>query len=217
MNPLRASRWIRHRTVRLTALGAIAAVALAVAGAGWSTTTGGAKAAAGPKRGGVLKVGRVADAISLDPVFVTDNMSIWAKLLVFQLLVRTSPGGKSVVPDLADRWSHSQDGKTWTFHIRKGAAFSDGAPVTSADVKFTFERVIKSKGSWAASLFPKMTITTPSKSTVVFKLREAWAPFLADVSVHAAAIVEKKYFEKVGVKTFGGKPMGSAPSTLRSG
>jgi peptide/nickel transport system substrate-binding protein len=211
MNPLRAFRSIPNRTIRLAALAAIAAVALAVAGSGWSTTSGGAKAAAGPKRGGVLKVGRVADAISLDPVFVTDNMSIWAKLLVFQLLVRTSPDGKNVVPDLADRWSQSQDGKTWTFHIRKGAGFSDGAPVTSADVKFTFERVINSKGSWAASLFPKMTIAAPNRSTVVFKLKEAWAPFLADLSVHAAAIVEKKYFARVGAKTFGGKPMGSGP------
>jgi peptide/nickel transport system substrate-binding protein len=200
MQRIRAVR-SRSRMLAAVALAGLTATALlAVVGS-----------AAGPKRGGVLKVGRVADVISWDPVFVTDNMSIWAKLLVFQMLVRTNQDGKSVVPDLADRWTHSADGKTWTFHIRKGAAFSDGNPVTSADVKFTFGRVINSKGSWAASLFPKMKILTPKSDTVVFKLNEAWAPFLADVSVHGAAIVEKKYFQKVGVKVFGDKPMGSGP------
>src|SRR5712691_3402201 len=212
MKRVRAARSTRKRTLGVTALaGLTAAAALAVAGAGWSTPSGPADSAAGPKRGGVLKVGRVADAISFDPVFLTDNMSIWAKLLVFQLLVRTSKDGKGVVPDLADRWSHSTDGQTWTFHIRKGAGFSDGQPVTSADVKFSFQRVITSKGSWAAALFPKMTISTPKVDTVVFKLKEKWAPFLADVSVHGAAIIEKKYFQKVGAKTFSDKPIGSGP------
>ena len=92
----------KGRVLAVVALaGLVATATLAVAGS-----------AAGPKRGGVLKVGRVADVITWDPVFVTDNMSIWAKLLVFQLLVRTSQNGKSVVPDLADHWSQSKDGKT---------------------------------------------------------------------------------------------------------
>jgi peptide/nickel transport system substrate-binding protein len=185
--------------------------AIALAGLAAASTLAVAGSAAGPKRGGVLRVGRVADVISWDPVFVTDNMSIWAKLLVFQMLVRTNQTGTGVVPDLADHWSHSKDGKTWTFHIRNGASFSDGNPVTSADVKFTFDRVLFSKGSWAASLFPKMSILTPKADTVVFKLKQPWAPFLADVSVHGAAIIEKKYFQKVGVKVFGDKPMGSGP------
>jgi peptide/nickel transport system substrate-binding protein len=180
-------------------------LALAVATASWSA------AGPTPKKGGVLRVGRVADVVTFDPVFQTDNMSIWAKLLVFQLLVRPNAKGTGVVPDLADHWTTSKDGKTWTFHIRSGAKFSDGSPVTSGDVKFTFDRVINSKGSWGASLFPKMTVSAPSAQTVVFKTKQAWAPFLDDISVHAAAIVPKKYFTKVGASTFGDKPIGSGP------
>lgn len=190
----------------------VLAVALAVA----LPATAVATSAASPKRGGVLKVGRVADVVTFDPVFQTDNMSIWAKLLVFQMLVRPNQKGTGVVADLADHWKSSKDGKTWTFHIRNNAAFSDGTPVTSADVKFTFDRVLYSKGSWAASLFPKMTIQTPKAHTVVFKLSQAWAPFLDDVSVHAAAIVPEKYFKKVGTKTFGNKPIGSGPFEVAS-
>jgi peptide/nickel transport system substrate-binding protein len=71
-----------------------------------------------PQKGGTLKLGRVADAVSFDPVFPTDNMSIWAKLLIFQMLLRSDETGTKLVPDLAESWEASEDRLTYTFHLR---------------------------------------------------------------------------------------------------
>src|SRR5262249_51329950 len=100
-----------------------------------------------PQKGGTLKMGRVADAVSFDPVFPTDNMSIWAKLLIFQMLIRSSPDGTGLGPDLAESWEASDDKMTYTFHLRKNAAFSDGTPVKASDVKFSINRCATADGT----------------------------------------------------------------------
>jgi len=173
-----------------------------------------ARAAETPKRGGTLVMARNSDIVSFEPVVPSDNMSIWAKLLVFQMLARTTPSGNSVEPDLAEKWDVSSDKRTYTFHLRPNAAFSDGSPVTSEDVAFSFDRCINDKDSPWGSLYPKLTTEIPDPKTIVFKLQSDYAPFLAAVSLHGACIVPKVYFNKVGVKTFGEKPMGSDPFQL---
>jgi peptide/nickel transport system substrate-binding protein len=167
-----------------------------------------------PKRGGTLTMARTGDVVSFEPVVPSDNMSIWAKLLIFQLLIRTNSTGDGVVPDLAKSWDISDDKRTYTFHLRD-ATFSDGTPVTSEDVEFSFQRAIYEKDSWCGSLFPKLTMETPDAKTIVFKLQQDWAPFLAAISVHAACIQPKAYFTKLGMKAFGEKPIGSGPFMLQ--
>ncbi len=167
-----------------------------------------------PQKGGTLKMGRVADAVSFDPVFPTDNMSIWAKLLIFQMLVRSDPTGTKLEPDLAESWEASDDKLTFTFHLRKNAGFSDGTPVKASDVKFSINRMATADGSPWASMFPKMTIDTPDDYTVVFKLAQPWGPFLEDISVHGTCVLPEAYFTKVGDKVFGDKPIGSGPFQL---
>jgi peptide/nickel transport system substrate-binding protein len=167
-----------------------------------------------PQKGGTLKMGRVADAVSFDPVFPTDNMSIWAKLLIFQMLIRSNPDGTGLGPDLAESWEASPDKMTYTFHLRKNAAFSDGSPVKASDVKFSINRCATADGTPWGSMFPKMTIETPDDSTVVFKLGQPWGPFLEVISVHGNCILPEAYFNKVGVKEFGDKPIGSGPFQL---
>ena len=73
---------------------------VASTGASASAAAPSASSAAGtPQKGGTLKMGRVADAVSFDPVFPTDNMSIWAKLLIFQMLIRSDATGTKLEPD----------------------------------------------------------------------------------------------------------------------
>jgi len=167
-----------------------------------------------PQKGGTLKLGRVADAVSFDPVFPTDNMSIWAKLLIFQMLLRSDETGTKLVPDLAESWEASDDRLAYTFHLRKAAAFSDGSPVKASDVKFSINRMATAEGSPWASMFPKMQIETPDDNTVVFKLAQPWGPFLEDISVHGTCVLPEVYFKQVGDKAFGDKPMGSGPFQL---
>jgi peptide/nickel transport system substrate-binding protein len=53
---------------------------------------------------------------------------------------------KVVTPELAESWEISDDKKTYIFHLRKGATFHDGTPVTAADVKWSFDRAIAAGG-----------------------------------------------------------------------
>jgi peptide/nickel transport system substrate-binding protein len=204
----RSTAFSRRRLLQSTGLG-LAATTLA--GLGFPSF---ARADDTPKRGGVLTMARTADVVSFEPVVPSDNMSIWAKLLIFQLLIRTNPSGDGVVPDLATSWDISTDKRTYTFHLNPKATFSDGTPVTSEDVEFSFGRTIYDKDSPWGSLFPKLTMETPDPHTIVFKLQQDWAPFLAAVSLHGAAITPKAYLTKVGVATFGNKPIGSGPFML---
>src|ERR1700688_1560258 len=75
---------------------------LAFSGLGLAFLSRSAKADDAPQKGGKLELGRVADVVSFDPVFPTDNMSIWAKLLVFQMLIRSDQTGTKLEPDLAE-------------------------------------------------------------------------------------------------------------------
>ncbi|MCB8878135.1 ABC transporter substrate-binding protein [Acidisoma silvae] len=198
----------RRRLLQSSALG-LAATTLASVGLSPI-----ARADDTPKRGGILTMARIADVVSFEPVVPSDNMSIWAKLLIFQLLVRTNPSGDGVVPDLATSWDISDDKRTYTFHLNPKATFSDGTPVTSEDVAFSFGRTVYDKDSPWGSLFPKLTMETPDVHTIIFKLQQDWAPFLAAASLHGAAIVPKAYFNKVGVNVFADKPIGSGPFLL---
>jgi peptide/nickel transport system substrate-binding protein len=170
-----------------------------------------AQAAETPKRGGKLVMARNGDVVSFEPVVPSDNMSIWAKLLIFQMLVRTNPAGDGVVPDLADKWEISSDKRTYTFHIRDNSKFSDGSPVTAEDVMFSIDRSMNDKDSPWNTLYPKLTMEAPEPQTVVFKLEQDYAPFMAVASLHGGCVVPKAYFNKLGVKAFGEKPMGSGP------
>ena len=194
---------------RTVMLGSAAAAMAGLSGVGPFTVP--ARAADAPKRGGTLIMARNSDIVSFEPVVPSDNMSIWAKLLIFQMLARTTPSGDSVEPDLAEGWEISGDKRTYSFHLRPNAGFSDGSPVTSEDVAFSFNRAIHDKDTPWGSMYPKLTIETPDPKTVVFKLQEDYTPFLAAVSLHGACIIPKAYFNKVGVKEFGEKPIGSGP------
>ncbi len=188
-----------------------AAVTASLAGAGLLGTEQFARAADAPKRGGTLTVARTGDVVSFEPVVPSDNFSIWAKLLVFQMLARPNATGDGVDPDLAERWDVSDDKRVYTFHLRPNASFSDGTPVTAEDVAFSFDRVMHDKDTPWGTLYPKLAMETPDPKTIVFRLQEDYGPFLAVASLHGACIVPKAYFTKLGAKDFGEKPIGSGP------
>ncbi|MBI2911403.1 MAG: peptide ABC transporter substrate-binding protein [Chloroflexi bacterium] len=79
------------------------------------------------------------DPPTLDPALSGDTTSAAYIMEIFSGLVKLNER-LQVAPDLADRWTLSGDGTTFTFHLRDGARFHDGRAVTGADVKFSFER-----------------------------------------------------------------------------
>jgi len=100
------------------------------------------------------------------------------------------------------RGTKPDDKLTYDMIIRKGAKFHDGTPVTSDDVKFSFERY---RGAQAAQIKGRVaSIETPDPGHVRFKLKTAWPDFLTFYASATGAgwVVSKAYLEKVGEEGF---------------
>ena len=98
----------------------------------------------GAKRGGTLRYGILTAAAHFDVHQSGTVANIGPQSPMYDTLLRRSPtDGQTIIPDLAQRWEISPDGKRYTFHLRKGAKFHDGADFTAADVKATYERIVR--------------------------------------------------------------------------
>ena len=112
---------------------------------------------------------------------------------IHDALVRPYPGHK-MGPSLAESWQESPDGKTYQFKLRPGLKFHNGDPLTTEDVKFSFERY---KGAGAKVLqdhVAQVEIVDPL--VVRFHLKEPWPDFMTFYGTTASAagiIVPKKY------------------------
>ncbi|HEV2099619.1 MAG TPA: ABC transporter substrate-binding protein, partial [Stellaceae bacterium] len=155
-----------------------------------------------PKSGGVLRIG-----VSMRPPHFDIHQSgtintLAAMAVMFDNLIRRDPrDGQTIIPDLAQSWEIAKDGKTYTFHLRQGVEFHDGAELTSEDVKATFDRIRKPPRGVSiprSVLFRAVDeIAAPDKYTVQFKLAE---PRPVDFIMGAIAsgwnvIVRKKTLE----------------------
>jgi peptide/nickel transport system substrate-binding protein len=98
-----------------------------------------------PKRGGVLRSGMTMHPPHFDVHQSATANNIGSQGCMFDNLIRRDPrdGGRTIIPDLAHSWEIAKDGKTYTFFLRKGVEFHDGAELTPDDVKATFDRIGK--------------------------------------------------------------------------
>ncbi len=103
---------------------------------------------AGPEAGGgdegVLRLAQTAEATTLDPAQVQDGPTIELLMHIFNGLVQWDSENK-LVPDLAEKWEVSKDGRTYTFHLRKGVKFHDGSPLTADDLAYSIRRSLDPK------------------------------------------------------------------------
>jgi peptide/nickel transport system substrate-binding protein len=117
------------------------------------------------------------------------------------------PSGTKPVPSIAESWTVSPDGKTYTFKIRSGVKFHDGSAMTSKDVKATYDKIVfppKGVGSSRKGQYAVVeSIEAPDATTVVFKLKQPSGAFLASVAspwnfIYSAAILAKDmhWYEK---------------------
>lgn len=179
-----------------------------------------ATSAAGPtaaaaKMGGTFTFSRSSDSDNLDPVTQDGNVDIWIFMNIYDQLVKVNDAGTEVIPALAEKWDISQDGTTYTFKLRQGVTFSDGTPLKASDVKFSLDRAQTNKKSgWTFSLEPVQEITAPDDSTVVIKLKQAWAPFLADLAMFNASIISEAFAKKIGEDKLVDQTMGTGPFAL---
>jgi peptide/nickel transport system substrate-binding protein len=153
--------------MKTRALAGLAVLALLAAGCGSkSKSTSEGKV----KEGGVLRLGTSSRIDSLNP-FVAFNQDAYTTFMyIYPFLVQYDRALK-FAPDFATKWEASQDGKTWTFHTRPGAKWSDGKPLTAADAAWTINTDVKfQKGTAAnaAGLVAHITnATAPDANTLV--------------------------------------------------
>src|SRR5262252_3939520 len=94
---------------------------------------------ANPKRGGVLRWGGLANSTLYDLHQTGTIANMGPQAPMYDLLVQVDPvHWDKVIPDLAKSWTVSEDGLTYTFSLREGVKFHDGAPLTAEDVVASF-------------------------------------------------------------------------------
>ena len=200
---------MKHRTTAAITLIAVSALAV-LAGCGGSGSTTSAGQSGAPARGGDLVIARTADSQSMNNTTVFDNESIWIFEQVFQTLYTVTPNGKGVQPMLATGYTVSADKKTYTFTLRSGVKFSNGTPMTSADVKFSLDQARAAAKGWGYIDTAVKSVAAPTPSTVVVTLKYPWAPLLADLSLFSNGIVPANYGGESETQ-FYNAPVGTGP------
>jgi oligopeptide transport system substrate-binding protein len=177
-----------------------------------------------PKQGGEATVTFKDDLATLDPAIGYDwnNWSIIKS--IFSGLMDYKPGTTELTPDLAESYTISDDGMTYTFKLRPGLKFHNGRALTSADVKYSIERAVNPKTQCpgagyfgtikgyddvAAGKTTSLSgLATPDDMTVVFTLTRPDATFLHIMAINFGFVVPKEEVEKYGAD-FGHHPVGA--------
>ena len=130
---------------------------------------------------------------------------------IHDALVRPYPGHK-MGPSLAEWWKESEDGKTYEFKLRAGLKFHNGDPLTTEDVKFSFERYKGASAKILQDHVAQVEIVDPQ--VVRFHLKAPWPDFMTVFGTTASAagiVVPKKYLTQVGDDGFKKHPIGAGP------
>ena len=156
-----------------------------------------------PRHGGVLNWFDYGDPGRLDVHAESPLVVQQATAGVYSGVIHYDPDDPSkIAPDLAERWTVSPDGKTYTFHLRKGVTWHDGQPFSAADVKASFDRILhpdfKSPKCGAALKPMVASVEVQDPHTVQFRLKFAAAPFLGNLASSWCRVAAKHVLEKYG-------------------
>ena len=160
--------------------------------------------------GGTFRVALTAEPTTLDPWNANDTNTLLVTRQIFETLVDYDPGGFKIVPKLAETWSVSPDGRSWTFALRRGVKFHDGTVLDAAAVVLNFDRARQAahplRGpsgpsayrAYAALLegFDDASVIVRAEAkdsgTVVITTKVPFGPLLADLAMPSFAIVSPK-------------------------
>jgi len=168
----------------------------------------------GPEYGGTVVVAVSSDPGGLNPAITTQGGVHLICGSIFSGLV-AQDFDLNPVPDLAERWDISPDGRRYTFYLAENAEFHDGTPLTAEDVRFTFEELLlKYHSRTRASMGDNLArILTPNPHTVVFEFARPYAAFLQLIDVANAPIMPKHLYGNADPLTnpYNVNPVGSGP------
>lgn len=188
------------------------------------------------KYGGIFRMAIGANPPDLDPVHATDTASSRILYQMFETLVEIDPEGE-IVPCLAESWSISEDGKTYTFKLRKGVKFhatteggkptaNGGREVTAEDWVWTFNHIINPETNCERAYFLDMIkgykdfqegktdhlagVKAIDDYTLQIELEYPFAPFISVLGYNTFVALPKEDVEKWGDQ-FNFHPVGTGP------
>ena len=182
---------------------------------------------AGPRRGGILRLTSEVPH-TIDPAKVDSVYDALPADQIFDGLVSLDPS-LSLVPALADTWTISRDGRTYTFHLRAGVRFHDGSPLSAADVVFTIRRILepgRRERSIAASYLEVVDgarefmasrrrdlpgVNALGSDRVEIRLVRPYVSFLEVLAMDDLRIVPKAAVSAAGEDGFSRAPVGTGP------
>ncbi len=177
-----------------------------------------AGAAPAPKYGGALVVRTSSDPGTLNGGITTASPAHTVADSIYNGLVQLDEQF-GVTPDLAERWTISPDGRTYTFELAPGVRWHDGRPFTAADVKFTYEQVLlKYHARTRAGLEGVLDgIDTPNPTVVVFRFKGPFGALLQRSDVTEAPILPKHLYEGSDIlqNPYNATPVGTGPFKFR--
>jgi peptide/nickel transport system substrate-binding protein len=180
------------------------------AGTPGAGATTGAPSPSTPKKGGSITVAIEGEPASMDPAFDYDFVSGLAVASVTEGLLKFCENDTKLCPNLAESWTVSADGKTYTIKLRQGVKFHDGTTMTVEDVVFSLNRIRDPKlASYVGWMLGHVSdVKAPDESTVVITLGEPDALLEYALAATAAHVVNKKFVEANGDK-YGTPDVGS--------
>jgi len=204
---------LRPRLRHLAVLG-LAAAALAAVGA---TAAQSKPQAVNHKAASTILDGTTDTVTNVDPAGNYDYGSFTVDILIYQHLYELKPGG-AVTPGLATSCKPDAKLTTWTCTLKQGVKFSNGDPFTSADVKWSFDRVnaIKDPSGIYTLISNLASVTTNGDYSVVFHLKSPQATWLQILTTGAGAIVDHKVYpaDKIVANTDVANLAGTGPYKL---
>jgi peptide/nickel transport system substrate-binding protein len=177
-------------------------------GSATTASAGGGESEAKAKPGGTLTLADYEEPLSLDPFMVADVLSSHAVTQIFEPLFKANLEG-NLEPWLAESMKASPDRKTFTLAIRKGVKFSDGKPMTAADVAFSLDTVRKSP-VWGIMYELIESVKATGPDTVLIKTIKPAAKLEGQLSLPFAAVVPKN-FGGESEEEFVKHPIGTGP------
>lgn len=168
-----------------------------------------------PAKGGALSEGVIGRPRFINPVLAKSDVDRDMTQLIYSGLMRATPEG-ILIPDLAESYSESSDGRTYTFVLKEDLYWHDGVRVSAADVVFTIEKIqdktleIKSprRASWEG-----VAVKALDDRTIEFTLKQPYPPFLENTTI---GILPKHIWENIPNAEFDAsfyniEPIGTGP------
>jgi peptide/nickel transport system substrate-binding protein len=158
---------------------------LAIVASSCSSSSGGSTGSS-TTSGGVLRLGTPATIASMNPFITSNTLAFDTFEEIYPYLVQYNLTTDQIEPDFATSWKESKNGLTWTFQTRAGATWSDGKPLTTADVAWTLNTIVKfEKGPTAgdaANVLDLVSATATSPTAIKLQYSHPIANVLSSLA-----------------------------------